>query len=97
MIAMGVDVAMGHHEWWDGSGYPNGISGRDIPLAARILGICDVYDALTSSRVYKEAWTHEETEKTIRDAAGKQFDPDLVDIFFEDLDELFSVREKYPD
>ncbi len=96
MIAMGVDVAMGHHEWWDGSGYPHGRKGQEIPLAARILGICDVYDALTSSRVYKEAWSHEETEKTIREAAGRQFDPDLVDIFFENLEDLFRVREKYP-
>ena len=97
MISMGVDVAIGHHEWWDGSGYPRGTKGREIPLAARILAICDVYDALTSSRVYKEAWSHEDTEETIRDAAGRQFDPDLVDIFFEDLEELFQVREKYPD
>ncbi len=97
MIAMGVDVAMGHHEWWDGSGYPRGAKGRKIPLAARILAICDVYDALTSIRVYKEAWTHADTEKTIRGAAGSQFDPDLVDIFFEDLEELFKVRENFPD
>jgi HD-GYP domain-containing protein (c-di-GMP phosphodiesterase class II) len=96
MISMGVDVAVGHHEWWDGSGYPHGKKGGEIPLSARILGICDVYDALTSDRVYKKAWTHEETEKNIREAAGRQFDPDLVDIFFEDLEDLFAVREKYP-
>ena len=97
MISMGVDVAMCHHEWWDGSGYPRGQKGRDIPLAARILGICDVYDALTSERVYKEAWSHEKTEKTIRDSVGRQFDADLVEIFFENTAELFAVREKYPD
>jgi len=97
MISMGVDVAIGHHEWWDGSGYPRGRKGRDIPLAARILGICDVYDALTSNRVYKKAWSHEETEKTIREGAGRQFDTDLVDIFFRNLEDLFAVREKYPD
>jgi len=97
MISMGVDVAIGHHEWWDGSGYPRGSKGRDIPLAARILGICDVYDALTSERVYKKAWSHEETEKTIREAAGRQFDPDLVDVFFQNPEDLFAVREKYPD
>ncbi|MEN8006420.1 MAG: HD domain-containing phosphohydrolase [Candidatus Krumholzibacteriota bacterium] len=96
MIAMGVDVAIGHHEWWNGSGYPRGSKGREIPLAARILAICDVYDALTSNRVYKKAWTHEETEKTIREGAGSQFDPDLVEIFFEDQEELIQVREKYP-
>ena len=97
MIAMGVDVAMGHHEWWDGSGYPHGRKAQEIPLAARILGICDVYDALTSSRVYKNAWTHQETEKTVREAAGRQFDPDLVDIFFEDPEDLFRVRDQFPD
>ena len=97
MIAMGVDVAMGHHEWWEGSGYPLGRKGRDIPLSARILGICDVYDALTSNRVYKDAWSHEKTEKTMREAKGRQFDPDLVEIFFENCEDLFLVREKYPD
>jgi HD-GYP domain-containing protein (c-di-GMP phosphodiesterase class II) len=97
MISMGVDVANSHHEWWNGSGYPRGQKEREIPLAARILCICDVYDALTSERVYKKAWTHEETEKTIRESAGKQFDPELVDIFFENCDDLFAVRAKYPD
>jgi putative two-component system response regulator len=97
MIAMGVDVANSHHEWWDGSGYPRGQKGREIPLAARILCICDVYDALTSERVYKKAWTHEETEKNIRESAGRQFDPELVDVFFEDPEELFAVRVRYPD
>ena len=97
MIAMGVDVAHSHHEWWDGSGYPAGLAGRDIPLAARILCICDVYDALTSERVYKKAWTHEETEASIREAAGKQFDPELVDVFFENPDDLYAVRARYPD
>jgi len=96
MIAMGADVAQSHHEWWNGSGYPRGRKGREIPLAARILGICDVYDALTSERVYKDAWSHEETEKTIRESAGNQFDPDLVEIFFKNPEELFAVRAKYP-
>jgi HD-GYP domain-containing protein (c-di-GMP phosphodiesterase class II) len=97
MIAMGVDVAQSHHEWWNGSGYPRDQKGGEIPLAARILGICDVYDALTSKRVYKEAWSHEETEKTIRESAGRQFDTDLVEIFFENPEKLFAVRSKYPD
>ncbi len=95
MISMGIDVTMGHHEWWDGTGYPFGQSGREIPLAARILGICDVYDALTSARVYKEAWTHEDTEAAIREGSGTQFDPELVEIFFENVEELFQVQQKY--
>jgi len=97
MISMGVDVVMSHHEWWDGSGYPQGLKGREIPLAARILGVCDVYDALTSERVYKKAWSHEETEKNIRGSAGRQFDAHLVEIFFENPAELSAVRKKYPD
>jgi HD-GYP domain-containing protein (c-di-GMP phosphodiesterase class II) len=97
MISMGVDLVMSHHEWWDGSGYPNGLKGGEIPLAARILGICDVYDALTSERVYKKAWTHEETEKNIRESIGRQFDADLVEIFFDNPADLKAVRKKYPD
>ena len=97
MISMGIDVTKGHHEWWDGTGYPFGRSGREIPLAARILGVCDVYDALTSARVYKEAWTHEDTEAAIREGAGTQFDPDLVEIFFDNVEELFQVQQKFSD
>jgi len=97
MITMGAEMAREHHEWWNGEGYPGGIQGRNIPLSARILAICDVYDALTSERVYKDAWTHEKTEQTIRESSGKQFDPELVEVFFENLPELFAIREKYPD
>jgi putative two-component system response regulator len=96
MIAMGAEVARCHHEWWDGSGYPHGLVGEEIPLAARILTICDVYDALTSERVYKKAWTQEETMRTIREAAGKQFDPDLVEIFLADPAALRRIRAAYP-
>jgi putative two-component system response regulator len=73
------------------------MKGAEIPLAARILTICDVYDALTSERVYKEAWSHDRTEVTIRDSAGRQFDPELVDAFFENQNELTAIREKYTD
>mgnify|MGYP001818564120 CR=1 FL=1 len=97
MINMGAEVARCHHEWWNGGGYPAGLEGRVIPLSARILAIADVYDALTSERVYKDAWSHEKTEQTIRDGAGKQFDPELVDVFFENPEDLFSIREKFPD
>lgn len=97
MIIMGSEVARCHHEWWDGTGYPKGLKGTDIPLAARIVAICDVYDALTSRRVYKDAWTQEDALKVLREGAGTQFDPDLVDIFLSKPQDLVKIREKYPD
>jgi putative two-component system response regulator len=70
-----------HHEKWDGSGYPNGLAGEDIPLQGRIMALADVYDALVSERPYKKAFTHEEAVKIIREGGGKQFDPLLTDVF----------------
>lgn len=97
MITMGAEMAIGHHEWWNGSGYPNGTAGREIPLSARILALCDVYDALTSRRVYKDAWSTEETIKTIRENDGKQFDPELLEIFLARPSDLLKIQAKYPD
>jgi len=70
-----------HHEKWDGSGYPHGLKGREIPLQGRMMAIADVYDALISSRPYKEAFTHEEAVRIITEGKGTQFDPALVEIF----------------
>ena len=75
------DIAMYHHEKWNGLGYPEGLSGEDIPIAARIVAIADVYDALRSLRVYKEAFTHEEATRQLVEESGKSFDPNLVNIF----------------
>jgi putative two-component system response regulator len=97
VMTMGADVAVGHHEWWDGSGYPKGLVGREIPLSARIVAICDVYDALTSKRVYKEAWTHEDTVREMTRNSGTQFDPDLLQIFLSDSAALEAIRQKYTD
>lgn len=80
-IEMAVDIALNHHERWDGKGYPNGLSGTDIPLAARITAIVDVYDVLVSTRCYKRAYSHEEAMEMINNDAGKSFDPDIVEIF----------------
>jgi len=74
-------LAVSHHERWDGSGYPKGLKGNEIPLLGRIMAIADVYDALVSQRPYKKALTHEEAVKMIEDNKGKQFDPNLIDIF----------------
>ena len=74
-------LAGSHHENWDGSGYPRGLSGQDIPLSARLMALADVYDALTTMRVYKRAWTHEEARAHILGLRGKKFDPDVVAAF----------------
>ena len=85
------DIAMYHHEKWNGTGYPEGLSGEDIPIAARIVAIADVYDALRSTRVYKEAFTHEESTRQIVEESGKSFDPNLVNIFLHKNQEFKKV------
>jgi putative nucleotidyltransferase with HDIG domain len=76
-----IEIAYCHHEWWDGSGYPQGLKGEAIPLAARIFAIVDVWDALLSDRPYRNAWTNKRTLKYIKDLSGKQFDPHIVEVF----------------
>jgi putative two-component system response regulator len=87
----------GHHEKWDGSGYPRGIRGERIPLAARILAIVDVYDALTSVRPYKKAWSHEEAMTWIRERAGSHFDPVLAATFASRAAEIDGIRARLAD
>jgi PAS domain S-box-containing protein len=82
-LSVGRDVAYYHHEHWDGNGYPFGLKGEAIPLSARIVALVDVYDALTTERRYKKAFTYDEAHSIIRDAKGKQFDPEIVDAFLE--------------
>ncbi len=80
-LAMAREIAFCHHERWDGEGYPAGLSGEEIPLSARIVAIADVYDALASRRVYKDAFPHEKCVEMIQQESGKQFDPQLVEVF----------------
>ena len=80
-LAMARELAWSHHERWDGKGYPRGLAGDDIPLPGRLMAIPDVYDALISKRVYKNAYTHEEAVDFIKAGDGKQFDPDILDAF----------------
>lgn len=96
-IHTGIEIAEGHHEKWDGSGYPYGRVGEDIPLVARILALGDVYDALTSKRCYKDAFSHEKSRAIIEEGNGSHFDPDVVLAFFEMEDEFKAVRMNYKD
>jgi HD-GYP domain-containing protein (c-di-GMP phosphodiesterase class II) len=112
------DVALNHHERWDGRGYPGqidvstgkalagftspegkpmGKKGNEIPIFGRIVALADVYDALSSKRVYKEAWNEHDVHKAIEKEAGAQFDPELVEIFFSRLNSLRSIRNRYKD
>lgn len=97
LLRLSEQVAMSHHERWDGKGYPVGLGGTDIPLAARVVSICDVFDALTSRRPYKEPWPIEKAKEEIRNQAGKQFDADLVTLFLDRWADIVEIREFYPD
>ena len=88
LLQMAESIARSHHERWDGSGYPVGLRGEEIPLVARICAVCDVYDALVSSRPYKRAWTHEEAIAEMRGQAGAHFDPQILDAFLDVVDEF---------
>jgi len=90
-------VAYEHHEKYNGKGYPQGINGENIHIYGRITAIADVFDALGSDRVYKKAWDDERIFKLFKEERGEHFDPNLVDLFFENLDEILSVREKFKD
>lgn len=80
-LAPALDIPWCHHEKWDGTGYPRGLRGEEIPLAARIFAVVDVYDALTSDRPYRAAWSRERALAYIREQAGRHFDPHVVDVF----------------
>jgi response regulator RpfG family c-di-GMP phosphodiesterase len=93
-LQKGADIALTHHEKWDGNGYPVGISGSEIPLEGRVVGIVDVFDALTSQRPYKRAWTPEEAYELIQRERGQHFDPDLVDLFCSNFDQFRAIVEQ---
>ncbi len=97
LIRTGMAIAGGHHEKWDGSGYPYGLKGDEIPLVARVLALGDVYDALTSKRCYKEAFTHEASREIIVTQSGNHFDPSVTEAFLATEEEFKKVREFYTD
>jgi len=96
-LTLASRIALRHHEWWVGSGYPDGLAGDEIPLSARIGAVADVYDALTSRRPYKDAWTHSCAVDEIARLSGKQFDPVIGTIFSRLEDQIEAVRNRFPD
>lgn len=97
LIRLARSLALLHHEKWDGSGYPFGLSGEDIPIGARIVALVDVFDALVSERPYKKAFPLEQSLAIIRESSGSHFDPAVVEAFFGNLDAIRDVMEKWRD
>ncbi|SFI29884.1 HD domain-containing phosphohydrolase [Planctomicrobium piriforme] len=93
-LQMAMDIALTHHERWDGGGYPHGLKGTEIPLCGRITAIADVYDALTSNRVYKEAYSHEVAREIIERDRGTHFDPQLVDAFLHAEEKFLEIKNQ---
>ena len=93
-LQMGKEIAYNHHEKWDGSGYPEGLKGESIPLSARIVALADVYDALTTERFYKPAYSHEKSRQIIIDLNATHFDPAIVDVFLQLEDDFDKIREE---
>lgn len=92
-----TNIAYTHHEKWDGSGYPQGLKGDEIPIEGRLMAIADVYDALTSKRAYKEKFSYEKTENMIISESGTHFDPTLIKAFIDLKSEFRKIAQKYED
>ncbi len=97
LMQMARVMAYSHHENWDGHGYPQGLKGDDIPIAARIVAAVDIYDAIGSRRPYKEAFPEEKCLQIMRESSGTILDPEIVDVFFDSLDLIQQVKEKWAD
>ena len=96
-LSVAKEIAYGHQEKWDGSGYPEGLKGESIPVSARIMAVADVYDALISRRVYKDSMSHERAITIIAEGKGSHFDPDMVDAFLAIQDEIRAIAARYAD
>ncbi len=96
-LSVSKEIAYSHQEKWDGSGYPQGLAGDQIPVSARLMAVADVYDALINKRVYKAAFSHDQTCSTIVKGKGTHFDPDMVDAFVDIVEDFRSIALKYPD
>lgn len=96
-FSLAIDIISGHHERWDGKGYPRGLKGEEIPLAGRIVAVADVFDALSTKRPYKEPFSFEKSVEIIRENSGTHFDPYVVETFFSEIDRIKKVYESYKD
>ncbi|PRM93428.1 response regulator receiver protein [Arcobacter cryaerophilus gv. occultus] len=97
LFKVASQIALTHHEKYDGTGYPHSLKGEDIPIFGRITALADVFDAIGSDRCYKKAWEMEKVLEFIKEQRGKHFDPKLVDIFFDNLDDILKIKEEYQD
>ena len=95
LLDLGATIALTHHEKWDGTGYPRQLSGSAIPMEGQVAAVADVFDALTSDRPYRRAFSLEHTMKVMRSERGKHFDPRLIDMFFENVDQLLEIRDRH--
>ncbi|WP_458576301.1 HD domain-containing phosphohydrolase [Aliamphritea spongicola] len=91
------EISLTHHEKWDGSGYPNGLRGTDIPVSGRLMALADVYDALISERVYKPAFSHEKAKQIILEGNGSHFDPDVIDAFLAAEQQFIEIADQFAD
>jgi two-component system response regulator RpfG len=96
-LSMGAIIALGHHEKFDGTGYPNGLHGEDIPVVARVVAVADVFDALVSERPYKHAWSLTEGIDFLKGQRGRHFDPKCIDAFVSDVSKVEAIRAEYSD
>ncbi|HWW54589.1 MAG TPA: response regulator [Acidimicrobiales bacterium] len=97
LVRIGADIALAHHEWWDGNGYPRGLRGTEISEEARIAAVTDVFDAITSNRVYRPALSFDEGLAIMVELRGRQFEPRILDALMGSMDEIASIRTAYPD
>lgn len=97
LLQLAASIALNHHEKWDGSGYPNGLAGEDIPHTARVVALADVFDALTSVRPYKRAWSVSDAVELLREESGRHFDPEIVTAFLDCLPQILVVKERWAD
>ena len=97
ILRAGQVIALSHHEWWDGTGYPNGLAGDSIPLWARICAVADVFDAVTSRRPYKPAFTNEVAFEILHEGRDTHFDSRVIDMFFGRLESVLAIQAQYRD
>jgi len=95
ILELASKIALTHHEKWNGKGYPEGLKGEEIPIEGRIVAIADVFDALTTERPYKKAWTVEAAIELLKEESGEHFDPELVPVFIDVMPQIMALREKY--